>query len=100
MNLDKYADFIRRRAADDLAERNEDNLDGFVNIPQTVGMIREKSIGTDEQGHVMLDDKAYHELLEEVTQRIYNCGLSKLASRDLIECAWDGEKNQMVFWSK
>jgi hypothetical protein len=100
MNLDKYADFIRKRAADDLAENNGENLDEFVTITQTIGLIRENSIGIDEQDRLMLDDKAYEELLEAVTKRIYNSGLAKLASKNLIECAWDDEKNEMVFWSK
>ena len=100
MNLDKYADFIRKRAADDLAENNGENLDEFVTTTQTIGLIRENSIGIDEQDRLMLDDKAYEELLEAVTERIYNSGLAKLASKDLIECAWDDDKNEMVFWSR
>jgi len=100
INLEKYSDFIRRRAADDLAQNHGENLDEFVTIPQTMGMIKENSIGIDEQDRLMLDDKAYEELLEAVTKRIYNSGLAKLASKNLIECAWDDEKNEMVFWSK
>jgi hypothetical protein len=31
---------------------------------------------------------------------IHNVALAKLAAQDLVECAWDDDANEMVFWSK
>jgi hypothetical protein len=40
----------------------------------------------------------YVELIEEIANQIHQSALSKLASQDIIQCAWDDEKEQMVFW--
>jgi len=31
--------------------------------------------------------------------RSHNVGLAKLASKGLVECAWDNETNEMIFWA-
>lgn len=98
MNLDRYAAYIRRRAAISLAEDYKEDLDEFVTIKQTVGLIVENSIGQDEEGRYLLDEESHSRLFESVRTRLYNCGLSKLAAEGLLECAWDTESNEMVFW--
>lgn len=100
MNLEKYAAYIRRRAALSYTEGYEDNLDDFITIPQTSNLIEEHSIGKDEKGRFLIDEDANKTLFEAVRVRLYNAGLSKLAAKDLLECAWDEKKGEMVFWSK
>jgi hypothetical protein len=46
-----------------------------------------------------LDEKSYEKLFDAMRTRIYNSGLSKLSASGHLECAWDEEKNEMVFWS-
>ena len=100
MNLEKYADFLRNKVAQSFSEEYSENLDDFVTIKQTCQLIEEHSKGKDESGRLLISESGYEKLFEAVTNRVYNCGLSKLASKDLIECAWDNEKNEMVFWGK
>lgn len=100
MNLEKYAAYIRRRAALSFSEDYEENLDEFITIPQTSSLIEEHSIGKDEDGRLLVDEDANKALFEAVKVRLYNAGLSKLAAKDLLECAWDDKKGEMVFWSK
>lgn len=103
MNLEKYADMIRKDAANSFAngERLDDseNLEDYVTINQIGQMIEENSIGKDEDGHHMITGEGYKLLFEQIKTRIYNSGLSKLAAKDLVECAWDERKKTMVFWS-
>jgi hypothetical protein len=100
MNLDKYAAYIRRRAAISFSEDYVEDLNEFVTIKQTVDMIVEHSIGKDEKGLYLIDEKSHKRLFEEIRLRIYNSGLSKLAAKDVLECAWDEKKDEMVFWAK
>ena len=100
MNLDKYASYIRKRAAISFSEDYAEDLDDFVTIKQTVDMIIDHSIGKDEKGLYLIDESSHKRLFEEIRLRIYNSGLSKLAAKDMLECAWDDKKGEMVFWAK
>lgn len=100
VNLEKYAAYIRRRAALSFSEDYKENLDEFVTIKQTVNIIIDHSIGKDEKGLYLLDENAHKKLFEAMRLRLYNVGLSKLAAKDMLECAWDDKKGEMVFWSK
>lgn len=100
MNLEKYADFVRKKAASSFAENYNDNIDEFITIQQACSFVEENSIGKDEKDRFLLDDKSYEELYEAIRLRIYNAGLSKLASKNMIECAWDANKNKMIFWNE
>lgn len=100
MNLEKYAAYIRKRAALSFSEQYEENLDDFITIPQTSRMIEEHSIGKDDKNRLLIDEHANKALFEAVKVRLYNAGLSKLAAKDLLECAWDDKKGEMVFWAK
>jgi hypothetical protein len=100
MNLEKYAAYIRRRAALSFSEDHEENLDDFITIAQTSSLIEEHSVGRDEEGRLLIDEDANKKLFEAVRVMLYNAGLSKLAAKDLLECAWDEKKGEMVFWAK
>lgn len=99
LNLEKYADFVRKKAAASFSENSKDEIDGFMTVAQAVAMVKENSLGMDEEKRYLIDDKAYEELFEAMKTRIYNAGLSKLAASGHLECAWDEKKNEMVFWS-
>jgi hypothetical protein len=100
MNLEKYAAYIRRRAALSFSDDHEEDLDEFITIAQTSSLIDEHSIGRDEDGRLLIDEDANKTLFEAVKVRLYNAGLSKLAAKDMLECAWDDKKGEMVFWAK
>ena len=103
MNLEKYAEYTRKSAAiafakEDQLDESED-LNEYVTINQVCQMVKDNSIGLDEEGHHLIGDDGHKTLLKQLKTRIYNSGLSKLASKDLIECAWDDKKKTMIFWS-
>lgn len=103
LNIEKYAQYIRKNAALSFAQDEQldesENLEEYVTTNQTCQMIEENAIGKDEDGHCLITDDGCKKLFEQLKARIYNSGLSKLASKNLIECSWDDKKNTMVFWS-
>lgn len=99
INTEKYAAYVRKKAALSYAENYEENLDEFITIGQVCELIKEFSIGNDEKGKYLISEEGYENLLDAVKIRLYNCGLSKLAVAGHLECAWDDQKNEMIFWS-
>ena len=104
INLEKYAEYVRKNAAVSFAKGEQldesEDLETYVTIGQVFQMVAENAMGQDEEGHHLITDEGYKKLFEQLRTRIYNSGLSKLAAKNLIECAWDDQKNTMVFWSE
>lgn len=94
-----YADCIRDGAARELKEDYHDNLDEFITINQVINLVKEKSIGSDENDNYLINEDIHNELYEDIQDWIFNVGLAKLAAAGKIECAWDDEENDMVFWA-
>jgi hypothetical protein len=97
-NLDAYADEMRVAAANSISKDYSENLDDFITIHQLKNLIKQYSSGIDEQDRVILDDDAIDDIFYATADWIYGVALSRLASKNLIECAWDDEENNMVFW--
>lgn len=101
VDLDGYVSEVRNAAAKDLSENsNQDNLDEFISINQLTNLVRSECIGFDDEDRPLLNETVNAKIFDSVVAWIYNVGLAKLAAQDLIECAWDDETNEMIFWSK
>jgi hypothetical protein len=98
-DLNDYAYQLRELSAKSISENYTENLDDFISLGQLTSLILEKSQGCDENNHVLIDVDTNEDLFYIVCDWIYGVGLSKLASQNLIECAWDSKQNCMVFWS-
>jgi hypothetical protein len=100
-DLNGYVSQMRDVAAQNISENsNQDNLDDYISIDQMIGVVKSNCLGYDDNDHVLLDEKRNQKIFEEVSIWIHNSGLAKLAANDLVECAWDDELNEMVFWQK
>jgi len=97
-NLEKYAAEIRSAAATYISDDYTDNLDDFVTIKQLTSFIKSKSTGLDDKGRILLDSETIDNIFIETCDWIYGVGLSRLASKNLLECAWDNDQNHMIFW--
>jgi hypothetical protein len=94
-----YVTQMREAAADGLTEDgHSDNLDAYISIDQMIGLVKSNCLGYDDNDHPLLTEKTNQKIFDEITIWIHNIGLAKLASQDLVECAWDDECNEMVFW--
>lgn len=100
VDLEKYSVELRKYAAEHISPNNNEDLDSYITIPQVYSIIEENCIGIDEEGRYLLDEDTNNLVFDDITTRIYNVGLAKLAACGKIECAWDSEENEMVFWQK
>jgi hypothetical protein len=100
IDLDGYVTEIRRAAADSIASDNNENLDDYITLDQMKGLVEQWSLGKDDEDRLILNEDANQNIFEDTRIWISNVGLAKLASEDLIECAWDNDSNEMIFWVK
>lgn len=100
-DIDGYVSQMREAAANSISEdSSSDNLDNYISLNQMVGLVKSNCLGFDENEHPILDEKTNQKIFEEASIWIHNIGLAKLAAKDLVECAWDDELSEMVFWHK
>ena len=99
VDLDGYVREMRDAAAKTLAEDHDENLDEFVNVNQMINLVKSECVGFDDNERPMLNESANEKIYEKTVAWIHNAGLAKLAAQGLIECAWDNNLNEMVFWS-
>ena len=100
VDLKGYAFQMRDAAAKNLNDNYQDNLDEFISIDQLIGLVNNECLGFDDENRPLLDEETNEKIFEDTSIWIHNVGLAKLAAQDLVECAWDNETNEMVFWAK
>ena len=99
-NLEGYATDLRRAAAEYICENFDDNLDDYISINQVIDLVHHYANGYDDEDRPMISESNNEDIYGEVVTWIHNMGLAKLAALDKLECAWDDELNEMVFWNK
>jgi|TARA_B100001094_G_C18034251_1_gene721701 hypothetical protein len=99
-DLKELSNTIRKHAADSLAEHasKSTNLDDYITLEQISDIIVSNSCGQDEDGCYIIDEDIFESIFDDVAEIIYGVGMAKLASDNLVECAWDDKKNRMIFW--
>jgi hypothetical protein len=97
-DIEGYATQLRFVVAENIATNNQENLDEYITIEQIINIVHEHCLGLDDQSRPILDEETNEDVFEAVTTWFHNVGLSKLAAKGLLECAWDDEHNEMIFW--
>ncbi len=97
-DIEKLAYSIRKNAALTISPDSSEELDNFISIGQMINLINNYAIVYDDD--LVLDEEGYENIFDETSSWIVNMGLAKLAGENKIECAWDDESNDMVFWHK
>ena len=100
INLEGYASQLRDAAASSLSENYTENLDDYITIQNVINMVNENCLGHDEHDRPLLNEELNNQVYENIISWINGVGLSKLAGQNLIECAWDDDQNDFVFWKK
>lgn len=98
IDLEGYAKAMRDGAASSFEKDYKEDLDEFITIPQVINMIKNNNLGLDEEGNYLINEDIFDEMFESIRNQLYEVGLSKLAAKGFIDCAWDDDSNQMVFW--
>lgn len=99
-DLDGYSNSIRESVAQSFVENYEENLDDYITLEQVKTLVIEHSLGQDEEGNYLIDSDVFDDTFNDIREWFYEAGLAKLAAKGVIDCAWDDEANQMVFWVK
>lgn len=99
-DINGYANEMRTAAANSISDCSNDNLDDFITITQISNLVKQKCLGYDDLNRPMLNESINENIYEEIAIWIHSVGLARLAAQDLVECAWDNDSNEMVFWTK
>jgi hypothetical protein len=100
IDLDGYASSIRDGVAQSFVENYEENLDEYITIDQVKNLIIGYSLGQDEDNNYLINAEVFNDTFDDVREWFYEAGLSKLAAKGVIECAWDDNEDRMIFWVK
>jgi hypothetical protein len=98
IDLEGYAKAMRDGAASSFEKDYTENLDDFITIEQVINLIKKNNLGLDEDGNYIINSDIFDEMFGEIRDWLYGVGLSKLAAKGFVDCAWDDEANEMVFW--
>ena len=99
MDMERYATSLRANAAMTYAKSDiTTRLDEYITIPQVCTLIDNNIVGHDEKDRPLIDENGYNTIFEEIRVWLYNASLAHLAGNDEVQCAWDDELNEMVFW--
>jgi hypothetical protein len=98
IDLHNYALSLRENAARSFTEDYTENLDEFISLAQIINLIKKHSLGKDEEGNYLIHSTVFDETFNEIRNWLYGVGLARLAAKGLVECAWDNDLNEMIFW--
>lgn len=100
VDLSGYALQMRKAAAESLCDNHSDDLNDYISVEQMIGLVKEECVGFDDKDRPLLNEETNANIFDKTTVWIHNVGLARLASQDLVECAWDNKTNEMIFWAK
>lgn len=72
-------------------------VDNLISLNQTENLVR-KYIEPGYNDEFIISETNYNYLCTEIQKWIYNSSLNLVASSGKIECAWDDDSNEMIFW--
>lgn len=98
IDLEGYAKAMRDGAASSFEKDYTENLDEFISIGQVINLIKKNNLGLDEEGNYLINEQIFDDVFNDIRDWLYGVGLAKLASKGFVECAWDNDSNEMVFW--
>jgi hypothetical protein len=98
IDLEGYAKAMRDGAASSFEKDYTENLDEFISIGQVINMIKKNNLGLDEEGNYLINEQIFDDVFNDIRDWLYEVGLCKLAAKGFVDCSWDDESNEMVFW--
>ena len=99
VNMKEYCKSIVNIAAKEM-KTNSDEILEFVSLKQIEGIINENCIEHNEENQPIINVESHINIINEVCKIVQSTALSKLAADGYLECAWDEETNDMIFWTK
>ena len=79
-------------------EEDIEEVLAYCSLDEIETIIQDNSVEKDENGRSVITIESYNQIIDDVINRIQSVVLARLASEGHLECAWDDELNDMVFW--
>jgi len=98
IDLEGYAKSMRDGAASSFEKDYTENLDDFISVTQVINMIKKNNLGLDDEGNYLINEEIFDDMFNQIRDWLYGVGLAKLAAKGFVDCSWDDESNEMVFW--
>lgn len=96
-DMNGYVDAIVETTSEELETIKQEVLE-LVSKEQIVAIINEQCDEYDDQQRPIIDQDIHINIIESTLTIVQNIALSQLASEGILECAWDDNLNEMVFW--
>ena len=97
-DINGFAYHIRDNVAKSFTETYTENLDEFISIQQIINLVASKSKRKDKEGKFIINENIFNDIFDDIRIWLYEVGLARLAGKNLLECAWDSDANEMIFW--
>lgn len=97
-DLEEYCKSIAKRTSEEFDVENWKEILDYISLEQIEQIARDFSLGESDDGFLIINEEKYLLAIEEVLTRVQSLIIAKLASEGFLECAWDDEINDMVFW--
>ena len=120
-NLDNFTDSARRLVYNGFGKGSVEDPDEFTELVTKISpdeeqelnkilthdealiivksMAKEQKHKYEDKSRYLIDEKIFSEIIEAMNARLVSNILSSLASKGLIESAYDPEINDFVFWT-
>jgi hypothetical protein len=96
-NLNLFVKSVRKNIVMIFPRQYYYEVDNLISLKQTESIVR-KYIEPSYNDEFILSEDNYELLCNEIKKWIYNRSLSMVASSGEIECSWDDDSNEMIFW--
>lgn len=98
VELKGYCDSVRLQTAEEMGSKIPEEVDQYITTNQVEGLVQEYCLGHNEYGQPIINREIHNNICNSIAERIQNIGLAKLAAENILECAWDDNLNEMIFW--
>ena len=96
-NIEGYIDSVIKKICIEL-ETNEKDIMSFISRKEVHQVIESEFLGYDNEDQMIIDMGCHIKIVNILLYKIQNLAIAKLASEGYLECAWDENVNNMVFW--
>ena len=97
-NLDGYVGALLSGVQEEMGPPDNQSIYSFITKAQVLTIIEEQCLGYTENNEPIINNDAHAKIIEDIIYRVENTALAQLASDGFLDCAWDDELNDMVFW--
>ncbi len=106
IDIQEFTLMMRSFAATSLAdeylgeprEYEDQELNSLMTLNQVESIVSENSVEQTKDGKYIINEDIFDKIFDDVRNQLYQSTMSQLAAKGYIECAWDNEEDQMIFW--